>query len=691
MSEVQENLEEVKEFFHRIEEIEQCWRDYFIERKVPDTRLLKPMVWEAWQKCTELLLNPWQIQREMISEQEYNERRSRMLALIEATRPIFDTYMEQAGAGVHTLDLYDADLIFIHTFGGASATSESRYASPGFSCREESAGSTAMSLCRKHRRAVQLVGPEHFDAKLHDRICTSVPIFDRAGKLMAVFNVVERLNRDALRTLGVLSAIAQGITYNLENMRQRVALERTNVFNQEILESITNGIIVVDGDGVIRFVNSSALKYLGISDRCILADRRAESCFGRDNIFDKVLQSGRDRNDTDMTIRIARKTFHFVGSVRGLKYTGSERGGVLGVFNDLHSTQHILKNVAGWQATMTFQDILGSSASLQNVILLAEKASALPYNILIQGESGTGKEVFAQAIHNSSRYAEGPFVSINCAAIPGSLIESELFGYESGSFTGARKEGQPGKFELAQNGTLFLDEINSMPLDMQTKLLRVLQEKAVTRIGGNCQISLNTRIIAASNENLFYAVKSGRFRMDLYYRMNVVMLELPPLRERPEDIAELCDHFLQGKNITISKGAIILLEHYAWPGNVRELENIIERADIQAKMESKSVIDAEVLRKCGNFHELLHDIPRSGYVEAVRAGYAVSDKRKMEEDRAEFSSVIEREKRQELLTALEKAHWNISRAARQLGIARNTIYNRMKRYGMICREDNSIR
>ncbi|MDD2498615.1 MAG: sigma 54-interacting transcriptional regulator [Desulfitobacteriaceae bacterium] len=249
-------------------------------------------------------------------------------------------------------------------------------------------------------------------------------------------------------------------------------------------------------------------------------------------------------------------------------------------------------------AKYTFDDIIGNNHNLLETKLLAQQvAHQADTKVLITGESGTGKELFAHAIHNASGRSQGPFVRVNCAAIPENLLEAELFGYEDGAFTGAKKGGRLGKFELANQGTIFLDEIGEMPLSMQSKLLVVLQEREIERLGGDRSIKLNVRVISATNRNLQDMIDKGTFREDLYYRLNVVGVEVPALRYRKKDIAMLAQYFLHKLNhrfmtpiTSISREAINILEGYAWPGNIRELENVMERAMSLASMEKIEVL-----------------------------------------------------------------------------------------------------
>jgi transcriptional regulator with PAS, ATPase and Fis domain len=296
---------------------------------------------------------------------------------------------------------------------------------------------------------------------------------------------------------------------------------------------------------------------------------------------------------------------------------------------------------------------------------MARRAAQSNSRVLIFGESGTGKELFAQAIHNASPIRSGPFVAISCAAIPRDLVESELFGYEDGAFTGARKGGMIGKIELASGGTLFLDEINSLSLDIQAKLLRTLQQMEVVRIGGSRPISVDVRVISATNRKLLEAVRQGTFREDLYFRLNVVEIAIPPLRERKEDIPFLADLFIQRQSdkmrrcsSSFTPATLQIMQAYAWPGNVRELENVCERSLLVA--EDDEITPANLPR------ELLSPplVPDS-FPMKLGEGMKID---------AVYHSLIQ--------STLAACNGNISRAAKQLGVARSTLYRRMRTLGI---------
>ena len=323
-------------------------------------------------------------------------------------------------------------------------------------------------------------------------------------------------------------------------------------------------------------------------------------------------------------------------------------------------------------AFFTFENIIGESEEIKSIIVNCKLISDSPSTVLIEGESGTGKEVLAQAIHNYSIRKEHRFIAINCGAIPKNIIESELFGYEEGAFTGGKKGGNLGKIELANKGTLFLDEIGDMPYDMQIKLLRVLQEGRITRVGGDFEIPVDMRVIAATNKNLREEVKKGRFREDLYYRLCVIPIRLPSLRERKKDIGELIDYFLEMKSIKLNKNIRKLdkellnnLLEYTWPGNIRELENTIENiVNLNGKLsldifkEDKQV-DKEVefclKEKCPKYKSF-----------------------KLEK---EFNLATIEEKT--IIRALNFNNQNISKTAKALGISRNTLYLKMKKYKIV--------
>lgn len=314
-------------------------------------------------------------------------------------------------------------------------------------------------------------------------------------------------------------------------------------------------------------------------------------------------------------------------------------------------------------ARYKLDDIIGTSKLINQLKELTRRVARGPSTVLITGESGTGKELFAHALHTHSPRRNGPFVKVNCAAIPESLLESELFGYREGAFTGARKGGQTGKFEQAHKGTIFLDEIGDMPLSMQAKLLRVLQEKEIERLGDRGAKKIDVRVIAATNRDMTQLMNEGKFRRDLYFRLNVVNINIPPLRERKEDILKLAEHFINRFNREfqlnikhLDKEAACLFETYHWPGNVRELENVIERAF--------NIVEGDKIK--------LKHLPH----------YIVKQKCSTKQNKGDktLPALLEAVEKEALLDALEKTGGNKLRAAKLLGISRAWLYKKIKQY-----------
>lgn len=324
-----------------------------------------------------------------------------------------------------------------------------------------------------------------------------------------------------------------------------------------------------------------------------------------------------------------------------------------------------------------FDDIIGESEQIKKVINECKAISDNSSTVLLLGESGSGKELLAQSIHNNSSRKDKPFVALNCGAIPLNLIESELFGYEAGAFTGSNKNGSIGKFELANEGTIFLDEIGDMPLEMQVTLLRVLQEGAITRIGGKKQIHVDVRVIAATNKDLKKEVKQNRFRKDLYYRLNVLPINVPPLKDRKGDIPILLEHFLKVKSKKLNKKVPKISSNlfnkmisYCWPGNIRELENFVENI---VALEGNTTYHMD-LEEC---HCLSHDNLGNPIEKSSNNGACnICNKN---DNVITPLIVLEQE---EIKKAIRICKGNMSHAAIKLGISRNSLYNKMKRYGI---------
>lgn len=387
-------------------------------------------------------------------------------------------------------------------------------------------------------------------------------------------------------------------------LEQRTSLPHSPALSSltRVLDALNAMILVLDADAHVRFFNQAYLETY--SGPFLKAGISAEDLLGTQlpdneevNLILRTIQTGKElRNHYFHETEI-----NYSGLSDVLPIETDVFSGAIVIMQETRRVREMSQKIAHYKQLASslkqeldskehlpprFQNIIGSSAPFVKVLKMGAQVAPAKSSVCILGESGTGKEVFAEAIHYSSTFSEGPLIKVNCAAIPESLMESELFGYEKGAFTGANANGNPGKFELANNGTLFLDEVGEMPLSMQVKLLRVLQEREVTRIGGKKPVKLNFRLITATNRNLEKMVKDGTFREDLYYRVCIIPIHLPPLRERRSDILLLAQEFLssldipQWKERRFSEEVQDRFINYSWPGNIRELKNCVERMAI---------------------------------------------------------------------------------------------------------------
>jgi transcriptional regulator with PAS, ATPase and Fis domain len=452
----------------------------------------------------------------------------------------------------------------------------------GILLSEDSAGTNAVSLAMKHKGAIICYGAEHYLQKLHSLGGTAAPVYDIDGTpkgYIALYCILPEMNVKILKSLLVL------LIYFFD---QQTRLQRSKALHDELKKQITcmfkedqKAMLMVTPSAYIRQINPAAVKLLEISDK-----RRDEKSPDALAYFTpsikEIARTAIPCKNISLQIRLSKKRLQVVCERIPLFSERDEFLGCLLVFEE-QAVKHSAKEVP--KAKFNFEDILGNSPLLRHCKELAMKAAETSVNVFLHGASGTGKEMFAHSIHNASDRKEYPFVAINCAAIPRDIAESEFFGYAPGAFTGAKKEGNIGKLEAADKGTIFLDEIGDMPIELQAKLLRLLESRTITRIGDSEERPINIRVIAASNRDIPELIETGKFREDLYYRLNVISLNLPPLNDCREDIPELVQNFIgyfneiMGKKVPGIKEEIMeQFKSYSWPGNIRELKNSIEFA-----------------------------------------------------------------------------------------------------------------
>lgn len=446
--------------------------------------------------------------------------------------------------------------------------------------------------------------------------------------------------------------------------------ELSNVF-----DTMSDGVIVLDKDGRVSHFNAAAQQIIGYSDEALMGVHVVDLFSGKAPKTLHLLATGEAFYDREILLDGIRGKVHATCSGKPIYGDDQQVIGATIILRPIAQVQQLVNTFSGAQASFTFNSIIGEDKQLKRSIKLARIAGTNNSTVLLQAESGTGKEVFAQAIHNGSIRCNEPFVAINCAALPRELVGSELFGYVEGAFTGARRGGRPGKFELANRGTLFLDEIGDMPMEQQAILLRAIQEKTIYRVGGDTSINVDVRIIAATNQNLANLVEQGRFRRDLFYRLNVIKITIPPLRERTDDIKMLFRHFLNEMSIKFNKQIVAVdesvlqcLQAYDWPGNIRELQNITERTLLVAE---DGLITIENLPR-----EIVNAVFTSSRdIKVDRSPTAVTPSFSNRESRQHNAGLQEKDR---ILWALDIHGGNVSRAALELGMSRSTFYRKMK-------------
>ncbi|WP_242868747.1 sigma-54 interaction domain-containing protein [Desulfotomaculum copahuensis] len=442
-----------------------------------------------------------------------------------------------------------------------------------------------------------------------------------------------------------------------------------------ILELSSDGIVAIDRNYRIIMANHNFAGFWNKKPEDIIGKTVFEAYGDSKPLFPRAMETGEAE-------------FGYLANLNGQEIIANrvpiikngEIVGALGtvVFRDVEDLYALMKKIRNLKNQLdyyrdelervhrtrfSFDQIIGRNVQFEAVKETARRVAMSTSTVLIQGESGTGKELFAHALHTESMRGKGPFVRVNCAAVPENLLESELFGYQEGAFTGARKGGQLGKFELAHTGTIFLDEVGDMPLSMQAKLLRVLQEKEIERLGDNRPRRIDVRVVAATNRNLEELINRHEFREDLYYRINVVTLNIPPLRERLDDLELLLEFFVRrfnrqfGLRVTgVSPAVLEIMRCHQWPGNVRELENVVERAF--------NVLDGTEIQK-RHLPLYLQKLGLAGNRENNRAGLPV---------------LVEEAEKEAILEALASSGGNKRQAARLLGISRAGLYKKIKRY-----------
>lgn len=646
--------------------------------------LVRNIIYESWQRSRKYKVNPLEVKSKVLSSKELDQKMIQKKALIDAAHSYMLNLYSFVKGSSFVVILTDEEGYIIEMIGDEDmiqARIKSSNLVLGSNRSEEYAGTNAIGTALAIEAPIQVWGEEHYVKPHHPFTCSGAPIRDKNGTIIGCLDITGPREKIHLHTLGMVVAAVDGIE---KEMKMRKAYEDISIINNQLtstIQSISSGIIMIDNIGIITQFNTHAAKMLKLSVKEII-NRNLYDIINCDSCSIDFLSLSKNLYDTEVRlINLHQEQLHLSLSISIIYNNKGNKIGAVIVINEIRHIHKLVNKLSGFNAKYTFDSIIGSSSGISEVKKLGTIAANSSSNVLILGESGTGKELIAQSIHNASDRSRAPFIAINCGSLPKGLIESELFGYEGGAFTGASKDGHPGKFELADSGTIFLDEIGDMPLDLQASLLRVLQTKEIVRIGGKRSKQVDVRIIAATNNNLEESIVNNSFRNDLYYRLNVFSIFVPPLRDRKEDLLLLSEYFIQSCNVKlrknikgISEEAMTYLNAYSWPGNIRELENVIERA---VNLAGTSLIEINDLPH--NIVKTNTAIQHNPLINPVISGNSSSSNNKICD---KFSHSIKDVEHTAIIEALTKTGGNMQKSADILGIGRRTLYRKIEKYSI---------
>ena len=650
------------------ERIQQARALFFEQGELPDG-LVDPLILRSWERCRQFGLadSGACLDGNAMDRMALKTEQHRNQYLLQQGRPIMEHVFEQIRDSGSMVILADASGLLLETVGDPDfvGRADRVLLSAGASWDEIQRGTNAIGTALAEENAVAVLGSEHFLRSNGFLTCCASPVFGPDGRLVGVLDISGDYRSFQRHTLGLVrmsSALLEKRLFETVHARDILVCFHSR---PDFLGSPNEGLAAVSPDGQVLAMSRLGTQLLGI--RQVDAVRRDFSMVFESNLA-TLIDRLRHNPQGHLALNINGKPIYV--SLRGQLPPPAISSRV---FDEEPVTRTVRKPEPAAQPNpaLTLDTLNTGDARLQLAIDRARRMLGRDIPILIQGESGAGKEMFAKAFHNSGPRSAMPFVALNCASIPETLIESELFGYQGGAFTGARKEGAPGKIQQAHGGTLFLDEIGDMPLNLQARLLRVLQERCVTPLGSTRSIQVDISLVCATHRKLREEVARGTFREDLYYRLNGMSVTLPALRERT-DIRTMVHKLAAAESATrelkvrFSEAALSAIESYAWPGNIRQLFNVI-RVAIALLDDHETLITESHLPE--ELFELAPPPP-------VVAGQGFD---KWAAAPLEPANSLDEISRQAALRALEAAGGNISSAARKLGISRNTLYRKLGR------------
>ncbi|WP_136795651.1 sigma-54-dependent Fis family transcriptional regulator [Desulfosediminicola ganghwensis] len=661
--------------------IAQQWQQFCAgEEFIADHDGIKPrdFVFASWRRSLEHGVDPFKVEPARIAAGRLSRILKSRSELIRISLPVIENLYSTIEGSRSIIILSDEEGIILFSVGDTESLEGNLAYGQGVEYSEKTVGTNGVGTALYLNEPVQIWAEEHFAQRNHGLSCSAAPVHDPEGKIIGCLNLSCLWDKVHTHTLGMVKAAVSAIEQQLKIelvLKNKVALLQEK---QGIFELIQDGLLTIDRNLRITDINEKARGILELTDNGGkvsggMVAINEHIIAGID--FKEIVASGKRVQEREATLRLSGGALvHCLISATPI--TTSE--GLVITLREVKSVRRMVNRYVGSKAVFTFDDIVGTSPQLMESVRLAKIAGESSTNTLILGESGTGKEMFAQAIHNGGERCGGPFVAVNCGALPRELLQSELFGYAQGAFTGAGRQGNPGKFELADGGTIFLDEIGEMPLAAQVNLLRVVERKEVVRVGGKYARPVDVRIIAATNSRLMQAISENTFREDLYYRLNVLTVNLPPLRLRIGDLGVLIEHFLakvcrglDRDKPLMADGVMEGLRRYNWPGNIRQLENIIERA--------VHVCQGGVITVADLSREITDPPPVTVPVELALAKSG-ENQTKSRSDVVPAARTLQNSEYQAIVGALNDNRGNIRRTAQMLGVARSTLYEKLRKY-----------
>ncbi|MCT4605681.1 MAG: sigma 54-interacting transcriptional regulator [Marinisporobacter sp.] len=628
----------------------------FVFKGIKPSNQIKAFIAESWARSVENHVSPEHNDPLYISEEEFSKKTKESDAFIRSAVPYMKNLYDSFKGSGCTVIVADKSCCVLEVIGDKEDLEKIEVHNKRALCKESYIGTNGIGTTTYLDRPIQILGAEHFALENHPLSCSAAPVHDREGNLIGCLSISCILEDANPHILSMVTAAAGAIEKQMIIESELKEKQDLIIQREKAFQSISEGIIILDRNMKITSINEKALELMELNMQKNYIHEDIRTYLLEDINLEKVIHSKKDIIDQEQRLRIhSGKILNCILSI-SIIWNEENITGLVVVLKEMEKVHKLVNKMLRSTAHYSFEDIISKSQVMKEVIDIGKIAADSCSNVLISGESGTGKELMAHSIHSTSKRKNKPFIAINCGAIPSGLIESELFGYEGGSFTGSKKEGNPGKFELANGGTIFLDEIGDMPLEVQASLLRVLQTKEVYRIGGRNPKKIDVRIIAATHRNLEDMVSENSFRLDLYYRINVLNIYIPPLRERKEDLEILIQAFIKEFNRKLNKkikglhkDTKELLNAYHWPGNVRELSNVFERAI---------------------------NICKEDYIQDQHLPDKILCNVKVK--KYNYDQLIQNNEKEFIINILKENKGNIKKSAQKLGFSRSKMYRKLK-------------